>query len=334
MKTYAIIDIETIPDRKLWNPEVEIEKIRLKDGKAPTKGEMEFLKVALEKISKSEPLHRDDLEKVLDITVRNDGEDVISEATLAIKALVDKLPKEKTQIAPTYAQCPIVIGILWIGEDLSIKKLGSICASQHPNPDGKGYNEKKLLSAWSDFIQDKAPIIVDWNGRGFDLPALALRSFRHGVPMGWYYNKSRDYRYRYSDEPHLDLFDYLSDFGSVNKTGFKLDNFAKSIGLPGKYGVDGSMVESMYFEGKIADIEKYCLTDVIQTAFVMYRHFYIRTKITLEAYQLGVTTLLDQISKDGRFGDFLRLVDDKTLLLADANEAPKEPATENVEKAS
>lgn len=336
MKTYAITDIETVPDRKLWNPEVEIEKIRLKDGKAPTKGELEFLTVVSNRVQEGTPIHRDDLEKALDITTRKDdasskkddasptkdtdgvkkeNDGVPSDLTLKISHLVEQLPKEKTQIAPTFAQCPIVIGILWIGEDLSIKKLGAISASQHPTKDGMGYDEKKLLTAWSDFVNDKSPVIVDWNGRGFDLPALALRSFRHGVPMGWYYSKGRDYRYRYSDDPHLDLFDYLSDFGSVNKTGFKLDNFARAIGLPGKYGVDGSMVEGMYLAGKIDEIEKYCLSDVIQTAFVLYRHFYIRTKINLETYQRGVTTLLEHIAKDGRFGDFLKLVDDKTLLL-------------------
>ena len=46
---------------------------------------------------------------------------------------------------------------------------------------------------------------------------LALRSMRHGLSWPWYY-RDRDYRYRYSEEGHLDLCDFLSDHGAARMT--------------------------------------------------------------------------------------------------------------------
>ncbi len=333
--SYLIFDIETVPDRTMWSPteeETETPKIRLKDGKSPTKGEVEFLKIVLDRFKKDEPVHPDDIEKAIDISTRSqkkdedaeEGEEAAdgppSENASNLKLLNEKFadaqPRKKDQIAPPQAQRPIVIGCLWLGDDLSIKHLGAITALKHGySKETSDFNERSLLQSWADFVSKNQLTLIDWNGRTFDMPVLVLRCFRHAVPIRWYY-ADKDYRYRYSDDKHLDLMDSLTDYGAVRNHGFKLDVFAKAIGLPGKFGVDGSMVEGMFMEGKLQEIETYCLTDVIQTAFLFLRHLLVKGKIPLAEHKKVSENLLIHVQNDPRFSDFCKLIDVDALLLS------------------
>ena len=83
-----------------------------------------------------------------------------------------------------------------------------------------------------------------------------LRCLRHGVPLHFFFN-DRDYRYRYTDAGHIDLYDFLSEHGAA-RVG-SLDAVARVIGLPGKVGVDGSQVEGLYNAGQLQLIKNYCL---------------------------------------------------------------------------
>ena len=217
--------------------------------------------------------------------------------------------KAKALVAPPQAQKPIVIGCLWLDDNFNTKKIGVIGA-------GKSLSEKELLTAWNEFMEKEKPTLITWNGRSFDIPVLVLRSFRNGVPLGWYFNH-RNYRYRYSDEKHADLLDIMSEYGAVNKKGFKLDSIAKAIGLPGKYGVDGSMVTSLYMEERIEEIRTYCTTDVIQTAFVFLRWIYAKGKINIETLQRSGQGIIEEAEKTQGLQPFLKLIDRKILLLQD-----------------
>lgn len=148
---------------------------------------------------------------------------------------------------------------------------------------GKDDDEAELLWAFRRVMVDHQATLVTWNGRGFDLPVLAMRALHHGVPWGWYYD-SRDIRYRYTDEGHCDLMDYLSDFGASRS--MKLDDFCRLIGLPGKAAsgegeehLDGSRVAELVArcptdQRAMERVGRYCLQDVLQTAisFVRTRH--------------------------------------------------------------
>ncbi len=149
---------------------------------------------------------------------------------------------------------------MWLDENLNLKRFGTI---------GEGKDEAGMLSDFADFVGARQPHLVTWNGRGFDLPVLLLRSLRHGLSWPWYY-QGRDYRYRYSEQGHLDLCDFLSDHGAARMTS--LDGAARLIGLPGKDGVDGSQVEGLFNAGQIEALRRYCLHDVAQTAFLFLRY--------------------------------------------------------------
>jgi predicted PolB exonuclease-like 3'-5' exonuclease len=206
---------------------------------------------------------------------------------------------------PLYACRPIVIGVMWLDDDLSVKRIGTF---------GEGKNEDAMMADFADFMGKWRPQLVTWNGRGFDLPVLALRALRFGLNFGWYY-RGEGYRYRYTEEGHLDLCDLLSDHGAAKMTS--LDGAARLIGLPGKAGVDGSQVEGLYQAGQIDSLRRYCLSDVAQTAFLFLRYRLISGLNDQAAYRHEASGLLAALEADGRFARLLDGLDRRRLLLGD-----------------
>jgi predicted PolB exonuclease-like 3'-5' exonuclease len=206
---------------------------------------------------------------------------------------------------PLYACRPVVLGVIWLDEDLSCKRIGTF---------GEGKDEAGMMNDFAEFMTRWKPHLVTWNGRGFDLPVLALRALRHGLSFGWYY-RGIGYRYRFSEEGHLDLCDVLADHGAAKMTS--LDGAARVIGLPGKGDVDGSQVEGLFHGGQIEALRHYCLSDVAQTAFLLLRYRLIAGDLDRDGYRKAATGLLAALEADGRFSRLLDGVNRQRLLLAD-----------------
>jgi predicted PolB exonuclease-like 3'-5' exonuclease len=206
---------------------------------------------------------------------------------------------------PLYACRPVVLGVMWLAEDLTCKRIGTF---------GEGKDEAGMMADFADFMGKWTPNLVTWNGRGFDLPVLALRAFRHGLSFAWYY-RGAGYRYRYSEEGHLDLCDVLSDHGAAKMTS--LDGAARVIGLPGKDGVDGSQVEGLFLGGQIEALRHYCLSDVAQTAFLFLRYRLVAGDIDREGYRRAASGLLAALETDGRFSRLLDGINRQRLLLGE-----------------
>jgi len=206
---------------------------------------------------------------------------------------------------PLFACRPIVIGVMWLDEELAVKRIGTI---------GEGKPEAEMMTDFADFMTKWRPHLVSWNGRSFDLPVLALRALRYGLPFGWYY-RGEGYRYRYTEEGHLDLCDVLSDHGAARMTS--LDGAARLIGLPGKDGVDGSQVEGLYQGGQIEALRRYCLADVAQTAFLFLRYRLVSGMMDRDGYRRVAAALLAALEADGRFARLVEAVDRARLLLVD-----------------
>jgi predicted PolB exonuclease-like 3'-5' exonuclease len=212
-------------------------------------------------------------------------------------------PGNERAFPPLYACRPVVIGVLWLDEELGCKRLGTI---------GDGKDEPGMLNDFAAFMDARRPHLVTWNGRGFDLPVLVLRSLRQGLSWPWYY-RERDYRYRYSEDGHLDLCDALSDHGAGRMTS--LDGAARLIGLPGKDGVDGSQVEGLFHAGQLDALKQYCLADVAQTAFLFLRYRLLVGQLDRESYTRTATALLEALAADERTARIAGQVDRTRLLL-------------------
>jgi predicted PolB exonuclease-like 3'-5' exonuclease len=127
-----------------------------------------------------------------------------------------------------------------------------------------GYGEEDLIRAFFSYFERLRPRLVSFNGRSFDLPVLKYRALVHGVSAPWL--REGNYGYRYSLDRHCDLMEALPDFGATTRR--KLDEVCAVLGLPGKLGIDGSMVEQLHDAGRTEEIRNCCELDVLNTYLV------------------------------------------------------------------
>jgi 3'-5' exonuclease len=118
--------------------------------------------------------------------------------------------------------------------------------------------------------------LVTFNGRGFDLPLLEMAAFRYGCNCGEYIQN----RNRFTG-CSLDLMDWLSNFGALRMAG-GLDVLAKLLGKPGKREYAGDQVYQLLLDGKIKEINDYCMFDTLDTYFVFLRTRVMAGGLTLE----------------------------------------------------
>lgn len=229
--------------------------------------------------------------------------ETITDTGLVWDAAVDGFP-------PAPFHQVVALGVLWLDSGYGLQKLGAFGGEEDAAPD-----EAKVLGEFAEFVGKRQPTLVTFNGRRFDLPVLANRMLKHGVPFPAYY-LNRDYRYRYSDEGHIDLADLLTDYGASRMPS--LDALAQLVGMPGKMQVDGSKVQSMYELGKHAEIRNYCLHDVVQTSFVFLRSELLRGQLDRSAYREVARSLWDALGRDDRVAQVLEQANEaRTLLIQD-----------------
>lgn len=210
---------------------------------------------------------------------------------------------EERPFALPYAHRPVVIGLAWLDGEFALKRLGVV---------GHDDDEASMLADFSQFVESNRPDLITWNGRNFDLPVIALRCLRHGIGLRWFY-QGRGYRYRYSSKGHLDLCDVFSEHGAARH--LKLNAVARLIGLPGKIGVSGSQVEGLYRAGQLETIRNYCLSDVVQTAFVFLRYRLLSGQFGEDEYRRVATALYEKLASEARLAEMMSAIDRKRLLL-------------------
>ncbi len=127
-------------------------------------------------------------------------------------------------------------------------------------------DEASLLRGFWD-VAKRYDQIVTFNGRGFDVPFVYLRSAVQNVPI-----TRKDWLgYRFSTEPHCDLAEQLTFYGVSGRDGaarrFNLDFYCKAFGIdsPKSHGVTGMDVNHLLAKGRFLDIAEYCLRDVEAT---------------------------------------------------------------------
>ena len=102
--------------------------------------------------------------------------------------------------------------------------------------------------------------VITFNGRGFDIPFLNLRSIAMSVPV----TRKDLLGPRFSTKPHCDLLEQLTFYGLTRK--FSLDFYCHAFGVQSpKGGGDGSKVGEMFRAGQVVEIAEYCAGDVLAT---------------------------------------------------------------------
>lgn len=130
-------------------------------------------------------------------------------------------------------------------------------------------DETELLTAFWDVARHYDEIVT-FNGRGFDVPFLYLRSALLNVPI----SRKNWLGYRYNVEPHCDLAEQFTFYGVSGREGaarkFNLDFYCKAFGIesPKSHGVTGLDVNTLMAAGKYREIAEYCLRDVKATVLL------------------------------------------------------------------
>jgi hypothetical protein len=159
---------------------------------------------------------------------------------------------------------------IYVSDDFEDGQTEDPLAASKPREDGMKFipcaDETELLAQFWD-VAKKYNSVVTFNGRGFDVPFIYLRSALLNVPI----SKKNWLGYRYATEPHCDLAEQFTFYSVSGRDGaarrFNLDFYCKAFGIesPKSHGVTGMDVGALLAAGKFRDIAEYCLRDVRAT---------------------------------------------------------------------
>ncbi|MFO0881305.1 MAG: 3'-5' exonuclease [Gemmataceae bacterium] len=186
-----------------------------------------------------------------------------------------ELSRDGSDFLPVTFQVPVAVCVLRVASDWSIQALTCL--------DAPAFRTGEIVRQfWRGVAYYNECRLVTFNGRGFDLPLMELAAFDHGCQARDYFQRSRN---RFQGM-HIDLMDWLSNFGACRLTG-GLSMLAQRIGGGhpvgcGKLGISGQLVYDMYRQGRIQEINDYCMFDTIDTYFVFLRTRVMVGEITIE----------------------------------------------------
>ena len=201
----------------------------------------------------------------------------------------------RTEFLQHYLHKIVTISVVLKTDDkLSVWSLGD-----------KNSTETELLERFFEGIERYTPVIVSWNGSGFDLPVIHYRSLIHGIVAQRYWeNGDDDQSFRWNNylsrfhSRHTDLMDVLS--GYITTARAPLNEIATILGFPGKMGMSGEKVWDCYLDGDIESIRNYCETDVLNTYLIYLKYQLIRGRLTNDLYITECQKVCDMLENENK----------------------------------
>lgn len=214
-------------------------------------------------------------------------------------------------ILPGTFVLPVSVAIAKVAADFRLMELTVL--------DSPAFRPQEIVRRfWQGWQHYDRPTLVTFNGRGYDMPVMELAAFRYGISVpAWFNVDSKSFeqsRNRYNIDAHLDLQDLLSNFGAFRMSG-GLNLLANLINKPGKSGVDGSQVQTMYYNGQVDQINDYCRCDVLDTYFVFLRTRVVLGRLTLQEeetlVELARQMLEEQAENHPAYQHYLKVWDQR-----------------------
>jgi hypothetical protein len=130
--------------------------------------------------------------------------------------------------------------------------------------DGHWDSESGLLSGFCDTMSMTPPYIrpqiVGHHVAGFDIRFLWQRAMVLGIRLPvWFPRDPKPWS--------QEVFDTMIAWAGARDT-ISMDTLCAALGIPGKDGIDGSMVGQMFAEGRHDEIALYCRGDITRTRAV------------------------------------------------------------------
>lgn len=174
-----------------------------------------------------------------------------------------------------------------------------------PKPDEEfsRATEREMLRRFLDALGSRCPQLVGFNSSDSDLKILIQRAVVHGISAEQFCARPDkpwegvDYFARGSDW-NIDLMRILGGWGKATPS---LHEIAMLSGIPGKFGISGSDVASMWLRGEGRRIVDYNECDAITTYLVWLRLAHFGGKFNdsqYEAEQELVRSMLTRLSQD------------------------------------
>ncbi len=173
---------------------------------------------------------------------------------------------------------PVSISVARVGADFRLLDIAAL--------DAPRFDPQRMVSLfWKGIDRYRSAVLVDFNGRGFDIPLLTLAAFRFGISCPIYFGDPDrfGFRYRFTSK-HLDLLEWVTEYGACRLKG-GLDLLAKMLGKPGKMDTRGGKVGEMHRAGALQAISDYCTQDVLDTYFIFLRTRVLTGALSLEEEQ-------------------------------------------------
>lgn len=134
--------------------------------------------------------------------------------------------------------------------------------------DGIKFRQKSEKEMLEEFWKGAANYqeFITFNGRGFDVPFLMVRSAIHGIRPSKDLMSNRYLGSQRFGARHIDLLDQLSFYGAVRRK-WNLHLWCRAFGIksPKSEGITGDDVGRLFREGKYSDIARYNAGDLRAT---------------------------------------------------------------------
>lgn len=163
------------------------------------------------------------------------------------------------------------LSVLWVANGKMTLK--SLSLADH--------SEAQIIQTFFNSIE-KNPLLVSWNGKGFDIPVMVYRALQYGLTAPKLFSQAGEMKYnnyinRYHDR-HTDLMVKLA----MSSTLQKLDVVASMCGFAGKQDIDGYDVVPMVQAGEWDKLTTYCESDVLNTWLIFLRYQRLTGQFTAE----------------------------------------------------
>ncbi len=241
-----------------------------------------------------------DIESIIDKPLLNKaqyaGQGLTDEEALQAETKAVLEETKKNFINPAF-HIPVCLAAIAVDKDCSILKIGLLGEEKRTPPN--------IVRHFWDMYNHDNFIPVDFNGRGYDMRLLELWAFRLGIQIHFKHFDKYGIRYRFSDDKQIDLMETLSNSMAIRYKG-GLNVFAKMLNKPGKMETKGEMVQALFDQGKMFEIEDYCLGDAVDTYFIFLRWKVVRGNITLDQEQKLVEAALEKMKAHAEKTGYLK----------------------------
>jgi len=141
----------------------------------------------------------------------------------------------------------------------------------------KQMSEKAMLENFWRGVE-KYDELITFNGRGFDVPYIMIRSAVHEIRPSKDFMRGRYVSQHAPGARHIDLQDQIIFYGAVRRRP-SLHLCCRTLGIksPKEDGVTGDDVAQLYAEKKYKDIARYNVRDLVATKELYdYWHEYLQ----------------------------------------------------------